>query len=86
MSGLKSKCLWVESPDPSENCEDGDMLELQVISQPLPKMAVAWYSTKVIMDVGPLETGDAEEGVSMLQVAAEVTEETKKILTQELLI
>ena len=61
VSGPKAKCLWVESPNPSKgNCEDGDTLEPQVISQPPPEKAVAWYPTEVIMDVELLETGDAK--------------------------
>ena len=87
ISGPGTKRIWVECPDPSEgNCEDGDTSELQVVSQPLPKIAVEWHLTKVIMDVEPFKTGNAEKGVPMLQTAAEVTEEMEKILIQESLI
>ena len=62
------------------------MLEAQVINQPLPKTAVVWNPTEVVMDLETSETGDAEECVSILQTAAEVMEETKNISTQESLI
>ena len=46
---------------------------------------MAWHLTVVIMNVELFETVNAKEMVSMLQMAAEVTEETEKISTQELL-
>ena len=85
ISGPGTKCLWVESPEHSKSdCEDGNMVKQQPSTLLAPKTTVAYHLTEVIIGVEPFKTGDAEEGVSMLQTAAEVTEETEKILTQEL--
>jgi len=82
---METKHLRVDSPDPSEgDCEDGNMLEPQVINQLPPKIAMAWHPTEVIMHPELIKTGDAEEQVSMLQMVAKVTEETKKYFMQEL--
>ena len=47
---------------------------------------MAWHPTKGVMDLEPIETGDSKEGVSLLQMAAEVMGETEKIPMQESLI
>ena len=86
-SGPAAKCLRVESPDPSMgNNEDGNMLEQEAIDQLPPKIAMAWYPTKVIMHLEPVKTGDAEEEIQLVQTAAEVMEETELISMQELVV
>jgi len=47
---------------------------------------MAWHPTEVILHPEPVETGDAQEQVPTLQMEAEVTEKTKNISMQELLI
>src|SRR5882724_2686479 len=86
-SGFAAKYLRVDSPDPSKgDCKDGNTLEQQVFNQLLPKIIMAWHPTEVILHPEPVETGDAQEQVPTLQMEAEVTEKTKNISMQELLI
>ena len=83
-SGLEVKCLKIESTDPSGgNSEDGNMLEQEAIEQPPPKIAMAWYPTKVIIHLEPVKTGDDEKEIPLVQMAAKVTEETELISMQE---
>src|SRR5882724_7162971 len=83
-SGPAAKRLRVESPDPSEgNSEDGNMLEQEAIDQLLPEISMAQYPTKVIMHLEPVKIGDAEKEMPLVQMAAEVTEETEIISMQE---
>jgi len=61
VSGLEAKHLQVESPDPSEgDCEDGNMLEPQLITWLPPESTVAQHPTKIIMHPELIKTGDAE--------------------------
>jgi len=84
--GPTTKRLRVDSPNPSEgDCEDRNMLE-QKVNQPQSEIAVVRQPTEVVMHPEPVETGDAEDHVPMLQMAANVTEETESISTQESLI
>src|SRR5882724_5785668 len=83
-SGLAVKHLRVESLDPSEgNSEDGNMLEQEAINQLPPKIAMAQYPTKVIMHLEPVKTGGAKKEMPLVQMAAEVMEETELISMQE---
>src|SRR5882724_8700174 len=83
-SGPAAKHLRAESPDHSEgNSENGNMLEQEAIDQPPPKIAVAWYPTKVIMHLEPVKTGDAKKEMPLVQMAAKVMEETELISMKE---
>src|SRR5882724_5938751 len=83
-SGPAVKHLQVESLDPSEgNSEDGNMLEQEAINQLPPKIAMAQYPTKVIMHLEPVKTGDADKEMPLVQMAAELMEETELISMQE---
>src|SRR5882724_4299728 len=83
-SGPAVKCLRVESLDPSEgNSEDGNMLEQESINQQPLEIPMAQYPTKVIMHLEPVKTGDAKKEMPLVQMPAEVTEETELISMQE---
>ena len=42
------------------------MLEPKIITLLPPKITVAWHLTKIVMHPEPIETGDAEEQVSVM--------------------
>ena len=58
----------------------------EAIDQPPPKIDMAWYPIKVIVHLEPVKTGDAKKEIPLVQMAAEVTEETKFISMQELVV
>ena len=86
-SGPFAKCMWVESPEPTEaDIEDGGPVEQKAIQLPLTEIAMAQHCTELVMDMELIKFGVAEEEMPLPQMAGEAIEETKVISTQESVI
>jgi len=61
-------------------------MEPPVVTHLTPELPVVWHPTEVMMNMEPFKTGDAEEGLSRLQMTAKVTEESERISAWEFLV
>ena len=85
--GSFSKCMQVESPEPTEaDSQDGEPVAQMGIQPSVSETTVARHCTELIMDMDPIEYGAPEEEMHLLQMAGKGNEETEVISRQDSVI
>ena len=75
--GPSAKCMWVESPEPSEgDSNDGEALGQTAVELSMTKIVMAQHATEIIMHPEPVKFGVAEEEMAQSHMNGNIMEGT----------